>query len=69
MVFKKNLEVNDSAEVDTIEVENNQSLKESSKDLRSTYIDAINALCSSIQSQIDSLYKIRQLLKDLSDDE
>lgn len=69
MVFKKNLEVNDSTEVDTIEIESDQSLKESSKDLRSTYIDAIHALCSSIQSQIDSLYKIRQLLKDLSDDE
>ena len=73
MVFKKNPE-NNSEEVEVVkdtstsepEVEKSE---DKTMDLRTTYIDAINAICSSIQSQIDSLYKLRALLQNLSDDE
>ena len=73
MVFKKNPE-NNSKEVEVVkdtstsepEVEKSE---DKTMDLRTTYIDAINAICSSIQSQIDSLYKLRALLQNLSDDE
>ena len=72
MVFKKNSEpvVEVEEQVSTPEPETKEkSLDKPSKDLRATYIDSINAICSSIQSQIDSLYKIRTLLQNLSDDE
>lgn len=72
MVFKKNSEseVEVEEQVSTSELETKEeSLDKSSKDLRATYIDSINTICSSIQSQIDSLYKIRTLLQNLSDDE
>lgn len=72
MVFKKNSEseVEVEEQVSTSEPETKEeSLDKSSKDLRATYIDSINTICSSIQSQIDSLYKIRTLLQNLSDDE
>lgn len=72
MVFKKNSEpvVEIEEQISIPEPENKEeSLDKPFKDLRTTYIDSINAICSSIQSQIDSLYKIRTLLQNLSDDE
>lgn len=70
MVFKKNSETPEEVieEKPIIPEEPEESSNESKVDLRSTYIDAINSLCKSIQAQIDSLYQLRQLLQELPDD-